>query len=209
MVRFIIVRHGLSKANKEQRFSGQYDFPLEEMGVRQADAVSKYIYENFKVDRIYSSDLSRAYNTVKPLSELLEMDITMRSDLREIDVGVWQNVLFEEVQEKFPEDFKKYLSNPGLWKFEGGECYSDVQRRALLAIEEIASENEGKNVVIGTHGGFIRALRAAWEGIPIENIGSIPSFANASVTVVEYSNGSVKWIRVGETVPLSAQSELK
>ena len=49
MVRLIIVRHGLSKANKEQRFSGQYDFPLDEIGVQQADAVSKYIYETCHV----------------------------------------------------------------------------------------------------------------------------------------------------------------
>lgn len=208
MVRFIIVRHGLSKANKEQRFSGQYDFPLDEIGVQQADAVSKYIYETFKVDRIYSSDLSRAYNTVKPLSELLGMEIIKRSDLREIDVGVWQNVLFKEVQEKYPETFKEYISNPGIWKFEGGECYADVQKRALHALEEIAAENEGKTVVIGTHGGLIRALRAAWEGIPLSEFKKVPNISNCSVTVVEYSNGSVKLLSIGNTEHLTGNNAI-
>ena len=208
MVRFIIVRHGLSNANKEQRFSGQYDFPLDEIGVQQADAVSKYIYETFKVDRIYSSDLSRAYNTVKPLSELLGMEIIKRSDLREINVGVWQNVLFKEVQEKYPETFKKYISNPGVWTFEGGECYADVQKRALHALEEIAAENEGKTVVIGTHGGLIRALRAAWEGIPLSEFKKVPNISNCSVTVVEYSNGSVKLLSIGNTEHLTGNNAI-
>jgi broad specificity phosphatase PhoE len=136
------------------------------------------------------------------------MEITKRSDLREINVGVWQNVLFKEVQEKYPETFKKYISNPGVWTFEGGECYADVQKRALHALEEIAAENEGKTVVIGTHGGLIRALRAAWEGIPLSEFKKVPNISNCSVTVVEYSNGSVKLLSIGNTEHLTGNNAI-
>lgn len=197
MVRFIIVRHGYSEANKAKRFAGQSDVPLDAVGVAQAQSTSKYILDAYKVDAIYSSDLSRAYETVRPLSEALGMDVIRRRDLREVDVGVWQGMRIEDVKTEFTESFAAYKANPGLYRFEGGESYVEACARAEKAFAEIAKDNDGKTVVIGTHGGIVRAIRTVWNGIPPEQMKDIPHVPNASVTVAEYEDGAVTWRTVG------------
>lgn len=199
LVTFLLVRHGFSKGNKEKRFSGQMDLELDDVGLAQAESVSEYISENFKVDSIYSSDLSRAYHTVLPLANKLNITIQKDKSLREVDVGLWQGKLIDEVKKEFPKSFEKYRLNPGLSKFDGGESYLDAMERGIKTIQKIAKENDGKTVIISTHGGIIRTLRAAWTNTPPENIKDIPHVPNASVTIAEYDNGIVTLKSVGYT----------
>ncbi|MBQ6708748.1 MAG: histidine phosphatase family protein [Clostridia bacterium] len=196
-VKFIIIRHGYSKGNKEKRFSGQMDVELDEVGYSQAAATAEYVSKNFHIDAIYSSDLSRAYETVKPIAEALGMEIHKCKDLREADVGNWQGKLVEEVKKEYPESFAFYKESPGFAKIGGAESYADVINRARKAIEKIAEENEGKTILIGTHGGVIRSLRVAWEDNPPEKIKEIPHVPNSSVSVAEYKNGVLEWLSIG------------
>lgn len=206
MTRLIIIRHGYSKANKEKCFSGQMDVPLDDIGVAQAALTAKYVLANYKVDRIYVSDLIRAIDTVQPIANALQMPIIKDRQLREVDVGVWQGMPVAEVQEKYPEQYAFHKAHIGLTHFEGGEKYADFVVRAKTAIEKIAAQNEGKTVVIGTHGGLVRALRSVWDSVPLENIKSIPPLPNASVTVVEYENKNVHQVLVGYTGHLEGHS---
>ncbi|MBQ3004992.1 MAG: histidine phosphatase family protein [Clostridia bacterium] len=196
-VKFIIIRHGYSKGNKEKRFSGQMDVELDEVGYSQAAATAEYVSKNFHIDAIYSSDLSRAYETVKPIAEALGMEIHKCKELREADVGVWQGKLIEDVKNEYPESFAFYKESPGFAKIGGAESYADVMRRSSQALEKIAAENIGKTVVIGTHGGVVRSLRAVWCNVPLEKIKEIPHVPNGSVSVAEYKEGSVKWLQIG------------
>ena len=197
MVTFIIIRHGYSVGNKEKRFSGQMDISLDDIGFSQAKSIAEYIVKNFKIDSIYSSDLCRAYETVKPIADALELPVHKCKSLREVNVGIWLGKLIEDVKKEFPESFELYRQNPGISKFDGGESYADVMMRSKLAFEKIAEENEGKTVLVGTHGGVIRTLRAAWDKIPLEKIKDIPHVPNASVTVAQYDKGNIKWIQIG------------
>ncbi len=197
MVTFIIIRHGYSMGNKEKRFSGQMDLPLDAVGHAQAISTADYIVNNFQVDSIYSSDLSRAYETVKPIADALGVTVVKRKDLREVDVGEWEGKLIEEVENEYPESFALYKKSAGLACFDGGESYADAMHRGRAAFEQIAAENEGKTIVVGTHGGIIRTLRAAWDNVPLDKIKDIPHVPNSSITVAEYNNGSIKWREIG------------
>jgi alpha-ribazole phosphatase/probable phosphoglycerate mutase len=193
----IFVRHGYSTANEQDRFAGHSDFPLATLGHEQARLVAKYITEHEKVDAIYSSDLCRAVDTVKPIANALNKEIHTSEALREVNVGIWQGMLVEDVKIKYPKAFLRYKETPGLTRFEGGEGYDDILARALPAVQKIAAENEGKTVIIGTHGGVIRVLRAAWTGIPLERIDEVAPVANASVTEVDCENGSFHIVQIG------------
>ena len=199
MVKFILVRHGFSMGNKEKKFSGQMDVPLDEAGLRQAESVSEYIYRTFKVDKIYSSDLCRAFDTVKPLAKALNIEIIKAKAFREVDVGLWQGRLIEDVKKEYPESFRLYKEKPGIARFDGGETYGECQKRALDEIEKIAKENDGKTIVIGTHGGVVRNLRAAFTKTPLESTEAIPHVPNASITVAEYQDGKFTLEIVGLT----------
>lgn len=189
MVTFLIVRHGYSMGNKEKRFSGQMDVALDEIGLRQARSIAEYVLANFCVDAIYASDLQRAVDTVKPVADALKLPVITRKNLREVDVGDWQGKLITDVEKQYPESFALYKENPGLSRFDGGESYAQLQQRVVQAFEKIAADNDGKTVLVGTHGGVIRTLRAAWTGTPLDKIKEIPHVPNASVTVAIYESG--------------------
>ena len=68
MVKILLVRHGQSLSNDSGTITGQIDSPLSNLGLKQAELVSNYIFKNYSVNAIYSSDLTRAVDTLKPLS---------------------------------------------------------------------------------------------------------------------------------------------
>ncbi len=206
MTEFILVRHGFSVTNKSKCFTGQMDVPLDEVGKEQGKIVSSYIYENYKVDAIYSSDLMRARDTLALLSEKTGVPITTRKDLREINVGAVQGMSFSDFTEKYPEEFKKRQENFGDFKFPDGESNKELMERALFAIDEIARENEGKRVVIATHGGVIRTLVCAFSGLDISRLSDVPRLHNASLTVIKYDKGKAEFLLKDYTGHLSEET---
>ena len=199
MVKLIIVRHGFSEYNRDKKYTGQSDIPLTEMGVLQAKLACDYLLANFKVDKIYSSDLSRAVDTAKPLAEKLGLEIITDARLRELDTGLWTDKTFEEVRNSFPQTSKLYRENIGRGRPDGGESYQELMMRAKNVFEEIANENEGKTIAVFTHGGVLRALYCAWNNISLDEVKNAKRFSNASTTVVEYENGKANYTLLDNT----------
>ena len=191
MCEIIIIRHGNSLSNVDGTFTGQIDAPLSEVGIAQAKIACNYLLENYKVDKIYSSDLSRAIDTVKPLAEKLNLEILTDSSLREMYGGEWEGLKMSEIAIKFSEDYSVWQNNVGFSRCTGGESYAEVCKRAKLAIEKIAFENSDKCVVVSTHGGFIRGLECAIKGVPLENMAEIPYVANASISIIKVKDGKL------------------
>lgn len=199
MLKLIIVRHGNSVSNVAKTFTGHIDAPLSEIGKEQANRVSEYLYKNFKVDKVYSSDLCRAVDTVRLFSELAGLEIIKRKEIREVYGGKWENMLIADIPNKFPEDFKVWKENPGLARCTGGESYAEAQNRISAFVEEIAKEDDGKTVVMATHGGLIRAFECLVRGIPLERMQEVPFVFNASISVIEYDNGVYKLMKSNVT----------
>ena len=190
MVTFLIVRHGFSKTNAARIFAGDTDAPLTEQGKLQGKLACEYVNKNYKVDAIYSSDLSRAVDTVKPLSDLTNIPVIKKKSLREMHCGIWENLSIEILVEKYGEQFKRWGEVDDSATPENGESWSFVAERIHRAFLDIAKKNDGKTVVVATHGVAIRTLRGTYSNIPMsEWKDKIPYAPNASVTVVEYSNG--------------------
>ena len=105
MTKILIVRHGNSLSNIAKTFTGHIDSPLSETGKMQAEKASEFIFQNYKVDKIYSSDLSRAIDTVKPLANKLNLAITLEEGLREIYGGNWEGVELSRLEELFYDDY--------------------------------------------------------------------------------------------------------
>ena len=84
MVRFIIVRHGVTDFNKENRYQGQFDSSLAPVGIEQARITAEHITKQYHIDAIYSSDLSRAMKTAEPFAKHFGIEksraVTYRGD---------------------------------------------------------------------------------------------------------------------------------
>ena len=115
-----LIRHGESLGNKTRTYLGHTDLDLSEKGYMQAECASRYILSNLKIDKIYSSDLIRAYNTVLPVAKALNLEITTDKDLREIYAGYWENQKYEYLMEKYADTYNSWLTDIGNAKCDGG-----------------------------------------------------------------------------------------
>ena len=186
----LFIRHGQSMANVSGVFAGQLDVSLSELGRKQAEELKEYLLSKYKIDAIYSSDLSRAYETALPIAMALGLSIQKDSALREIDGGKWEGMYIPDIAKSYPEDFQTWESDIGLARCTGGESFKEVQTRGLQTVLRIARENDGKCVVIATHAAMIRALTCAFRGLPLTEMQHIPFVPNASLSEVRFQRGA-------------------
>ena len=198
MVRFIIVRHGVTNFNKLGKYQGQYDTALQPKGIEQAEATAKATAARYKLDAVYSSDLSRAIRTAEPFAKQFGLEVQTDPAFRELDVGEWTHQLASDIEKKYPELMVSYKNSLGEFRFPGGESFEDAASRSSSALERIAKAHDGKTVLIVSHGGTIRAMICSLLGYPIKELSRVSPVGNASVTVVEYSDGEAKFILKGD-----------
>lgn len=199
MTKFLIIRHGQSTANLEERYAGWYDAPLTELGRKQAAITTDYILKNYHVDAVYSSDLIRAVETVKEIAARANVPLVKEKALREIDGGEWEEKQVEEIAREYPEQAYLWKTDIGKARPTGGESFAELQVRIDSAFRKIAAENDGKAVVVASHGGAIRTMQCLFENVPIEDMRKVPWTPNASVSEVNYENGKYTPVRLGYT----------
>lgn len=194
--RIILVRHGQSVGNVKSVFCGYEDVDLSNLGYNQAEKTCEYL-QNVKIDKIYSSDLIRAYNTAKPLSTSKNLPIIKSEKLREIFAGEWGGKSVQTLLSDYCEDYSVWLKNIGLSKPKNGESVVELQKRIVEEIFRIARESEGKTVAVFTHATPIRVLFAHIRGAKPEEIKDIPWVNNASVSEVLVEDGKMSEIFYG------------
>ena len=195
MTIFIFVRHGESAANGKGCFAGQLDIPLSDRGKEQAERAANYIAKNYKVDKIYSSDLIRAYDTAKPIAKAFGLEIQKDKGLREIHSGDWQGCSFDELQNKYADGYGVWLKDIGNAVCPNGETVKTLSRRVFDTVNRIAKENDGKTVVMTTHATPIRSLCCILKGLPVEDMKKVPWVSNASLTIVKAEKGSFSLVQ--------------
>lgn len=185
MTRFLVVRHGNSIGNRDRIFIGQTDWGLSELGEDQVKKTTEYLRQ-FKIDAVYSSDLSRAYNTVLPAAVERSLKVHKCKGLREIYAGEWETKRFEDLPVLYKETFSLWATDIGHARCDGGESLSELYIRVKRAMDRIARENDGKTVLIGTHATVIRTLNCIWHNDKVENLQKYDWVTNASVSTVDY-----------------------
>lgn len=196
--RLLMIRHGYSIANSQQKFAGDWDIDLTEMGREQAVLASKY-FDTHTADVIYSSDLKRAYQTAEPIAEKLGLPIHKDRGLREITAGEWETVTFDELKVRYPEEFGVWCSDIGNSRCVGGESVAQLVERITETVKRIAEAHDGQTVCITTHATPIRAMCTVASGLTLNDMASIPWVSNASVSEFEYDNGTFSVIAINQT----------
>lgn len=182
MTTILLLRHGQSVSNLARTFTGQMDIPLTALGYRQAQAAAQYL-RGVHFDAIYASPLVRALDTARPIAKALGLAIQTDPDLMEACFGDWEGKKIDEEREAY-----------NLWKTDPdffppkGESMRCVRDRAGRAMDRIAAQNEGKTVLVATHGGFIRMLPSYYTKNDADLLDA-PIASNVSVTTLIYENG--------------------
>lgn len=190
MTRIYIVRHAEAEGNLYRRIHGQYDSYLTDMGHRQVTALEKR-FKSIKIDAVYSSDMTRTTQTATAIYKPKKLPLHVMPELREVNMGIWEDLCWGEVEDEFPEQLRYYNSSPDKWNIEGGEDFFHLQSRIVAAVLRIAAENEGSVVAIVTHGGAIRALLGHILNVEPFNISKIQYCDNTAVSLINISQGKI------------------
>ena len=191
MIKFLVVRHGFSLANQQEIFAGATDIPLSETGLKQANLVSEYLLKNYTIDAVYSSELTRAKDTVKQVSEHLAIPLITLPAFNEIFGGKWEGVTFAEIYAKYKDDLLTWRNDIYNSRCTGGESFLELKNRVTKGLQSLAfnRENEGKTIVIASHAGAIRSLLAGILNLNERECSELGWVANASTTTIVYDNG--------------------
>ena len=206
ITRIIMVRHGQSVANLEERFAGYSNFDLTELGRAQAKLAADYLKDVMgeHPDKIYSSDLLRAHNTAVPFADVYGLPINDTQKLREIYAGKWEGLTFDEIATGYPEDREVWYNDFSNSRCTGGESTRELYRRIVASVLELARENLGKTLLLTTHATPVRAIDCFSRGWGEERIGEVKFVKNTAISIFEYNSDTdqITPITVGSTAHL-------
>ena len=157
MTTILLARHGETDWNREGRFQGHADPPLNRTGRDQAVELSVALMAE-DLAAVYSSPLQRALETAEIVAASRELEPVIVAALQEVDVGSWSGLTRTEVEQRFPEQYARWLDYGQGW--EDGETYDEMGTRVVAALLELAAAHGRERVLAVTHGGPIRAAFA-------------------------------------------------
>jgi probable phosphoglycerate mutase len=186
----LLARHGETDWNRENRFQGHADPLLNETGRAQAAELAAALADE-SLAAVYSSPLRRAFETAQIVATPHGLEPVGVDALREIDVGSWQGLTRAEIEERFPEQFARWLDYEQGW--DGGESYEEMGSRVISGLLELAAAHEGERILAVSHGGPVRAAYAFADGIThSEARRRRPVVANAFVAEFAVEDGVLR-----------------
>ncbi len=206
MTELVIVRHGEAIGNVREEFHGQSNTDITEKGALQAKETGLFL-KNYEFDAVYSSDIKRAMSTARHIISGKNLEIIPDKGLREIYAGKWELMKYTDIAEQYPKEYRLWHEKIDECICPGGESVSHLRDRIKETLDRIASENDGKRVLITTHATPLRVMYSVWNGLPLSVITSTKWVSNASITVVRYdNNGSYELVLYGESEHLAKKN---
>lgn len=152
-----LLRHG---DTAQRSYRGQLDDPLSELGWHQL----REAVRDRRWDAIHASSLQRCARFAEELSDQLGVPLSIDARLAEYHFGDWQGVPIETLAHEQGEALARFWADPVAHPPPGAETFAQFEARLSEALDEIAWRDEGRRVLVVTHGGAIRLLRCRVEG---------------------------------------------
>jgi broad specificity phosphatase PhoE len=180
----LLVRHGETVWNQENRWQGHADVPLSETGRVQARRLARRLRaEGRPVRAIYASDLLRALHTAEILGEVLGVTPTPEAGWREMDIGAWSGLTTAEVIARHAAEWERLRAGEDLPR-GGGETFAQFQERILRSVARLIEQHPGEQVAIVTHGGAVRAFLLHCRGLDVSQFRQIDKIGNTGLSEV-------------------------
>lgn len=186
-----IVRHGQTEWNKQNRLQGHKNSPLTEIGKQQALEVKKSL-DRYEIHKAYVSPLQRAQETLEIILDDREVEIVISNNLKEINLGPWEEKTKEETKKSHPAEYAMFWENQNRFFLPKAETYQQLQNRAVEEIETIFSKNKGKNILVVSHWIAIKVVIAHYTSTPLNKLSCISDPKNgAFFTLIRHGNNTL------------------
>lgn len=170
MKKLYLLRHGQTDWNKEGRYQGQTDVPLNSVGQEQARVLADQLAP-IDVTALYSSDLSRARDTARAVAAKVDCEIQLIPEFREIHQGDWEGMLFPDIKSKYSKELHDRTNDPLNVAPPGGETVGQFKQRVLKGFEKVLGQHSsGDTVVVVSHGFTIAVARVHFSGLDIRDV---------------------------------------
>lgn len=158
VTRIVVVRHGHVDGIDPPRFRGCAEFPLSELGRRQAEALGRRVARGWQPDAIYTSNLSRCIDTGTAIERATGAPASVLGELADIDYGQWQGLTHDRVESLWPGPARMWFSKPDMALIPGGETLAQVLVRVMSVLHFVLLKHAGQTVVLVGHDSVNRAL---------------------------------------------------
>lgn len=184
----LLVRHGESIWNKEQRIQGRKDPGLSEKGRHQAKALAKRLKRE-DIEVIYSSGLKRCARTAGIIAKETGAKVKIYPQIEEIILGDWQGKTVEEVKKAYPKVYEAWLRAPSTARIPGWEGIAKFTRRVDEAFKSILNSNSVSSVCVVTHWGVIAAYLSRTLNTDFDYLFKTVRVDNCGVSKVSHKDG--------------------
>jgi uncharacterized phosphatase len=159
-----VVRHGETDFNKQGRYCGSTDIPLNEKGIKQAKQLAEKLVL-INIDIIVASSLIRAKKTAEIINENINVSLTVSNEFWERSMGYYEGITREEAEKNHPDMWKKIGDDS-----TGGETFMDFEKRIIDALKKLENNYPDKNVLLVTHGGVAMVINRYYSNLTFEEM---------------------------------------
>lgn len=194
-MKIYMIRHGETHWNIGKRLQGQSDIALNEFGRELAIKTGEGL-RDITFDVVYSSPLSRAYETAQLVLEDSGIDIIKEPKIQEISFGVFEGLCCMGDNSNVPDPkFHYFFSKPEAYVApEGGEPIREFCQRIGGFLEGMFSDPQlqDKTILLVSHGGAIRAMLSYLKNLPLAQFWEGGVQKNCAVSIVNYNGGKAE-----------------
>ncbi len=205
VIRVYLVRHGQTLWNAEGRHQGKMDSELSAVGRSQTARLARALAP-VPFAAVYSSPLTRAWDTALVIAAPHRLSVVPVAELREINLGAWEGLTEGEITQRFGDVVARRRRDPIGVVPPGGESLAQVQARALRAMQEILAGHDDATIAVVAHGAVNKMVLLSALDAPLSSYWRIRQ-DNAGISIVDF-RGAHKVVRVmNETAHLANVEE--
>jgi broad specificity phosphatase PhoE len=183
--RVYLIRHGATELSAEDRFAGETDVPLSDVGRDQLRKLADRLAKE-PIAAVYASPLSRTMETARILAQPHGKPVTPKEGLREISHGRWEGKRRAEVEKLYPEEYARWEMDPYSFAPSGGETGLEVTARALPALLEIVAAHPNDRILVASHKATIRLLIGSLLGFDLRRYRDHLDQSPASLNILDF-----------------------
>jgi phosphoserine phosphatase len=200
MTTVLLIRHGQTEWNRVERFRGRADVPLNETGIKQAEATGFASRKDGNQTHLFQSAIAGGQNR-RAIAKHFDLPVQVHPNLADIDYGDWQGLSPDEVRARWADALDNWYNAPHLANIPNGETLADLRERAMKTVHELAARHADETIVLLGHTVINRIILLGVLGLSNDHFWRINQ-DTCAINVFEMGKGDYTLVSLNDTCHL-------